>query len=736
MNRNGLRNYDKTRKVHDWFRYFAPVFITFSVAIGFITRAILLFVPPTVIGFTAIEWLKIFALGFVNDIAFSLLALAPAMLVHATLNDAKYKKPLCAIIGAALLAFAVYSFLPSNIFTEYGSVVPTIARTLSLLLLVCFGLRLFIPGIRKGWCKAGLLFTMGLYIFLMIVNAVSECVFWNEFGVRYNFIAVDYLVYTNEVIGNIMESYPIVPLFLGVLLVAVLVSWKMFRKRDFSEADNGGGIPFLATFVIYAVLFAGSFLWLRFSYRNLQSANNYATELQCNGCWNFLEAYSSSTLEYDRFYQMLPSEEARELKLALCGQTTTDNDASTGSASGAGSVAVVRQAHQPVEAPKHAKASALGRSIGYAGIQPIRDSISAIKKNIVLIAVESLSADFLATYGNEDGITPNLDTLIGKSLVFDNLYAAGNRSVRGLEALTLCIPPSAGESLIKRPDNAGLFSTGSVLRENGYTTSFIYGGDSYFDNMRTYFSGNGFEIIDKASYPKEDITFSNIWGTCDEDSYRVALKEFDRKAESGTPFHAIIFTISNHRPYTFPEGKITYDGEMKSRSAAVKYTDFAIGQFLAEASRKPWFDDTVFIIVADHCASSAGKTSIPVDKYHIPAIVYSPGFIQPQRVGKLCSQIDLMPTVFSLLHLSYDSRFYGQDILSPDYNQRAFMATYQDLGYLSDNILTVLSPVRRIQQFDVTETEEWRHTETPRESQNDTLVKEAQAFYQSVNSAK
>lgn len=707
MDRNCLRNYDKTRKVHDWFRYFAPVFITFSVALGFITRILLLFTPPTVIGFTALEWLKIFLLGFVNDVAFSLLALAPAMVVQATLNDAKYKKPLCYIIGAALLAFAVYSLLPSNIFTEYGSVVPTIARLLSLLLLGAFSQRLFIPNIRKGWCKAGLLFTMGLYIFLMIVNAISECVFWNEFGVRYNFIAVDYLVYTNEVIGNIMESYPIVPMFLGVFLVAVLICWRLFRRKDFSESGNGGAVPFLATFVIYAVLFAGSFFWLRFSYRNLQSSNNYATELQCNGCWNFLEAYSSSTLEYDRFYQMLPEDEAQGLKLALCGQVPAREEAGS----------EVRQADQPAD----------------AAVRMIRDSVPPVRKNIVMITVESLSADFLAAYGNEDGITPNLDTLIEKSLVFDNLYAAGNRSVRGLEALTLCIPPSAGESLIKRPDNAGLFSTGTVLRENGYTTSFIYGGDSYFDNMRAYFSGNGFEIIDKYCYPKEDITFSNIWGTCDEDSYRVALKEFDKKAESGTPFHAIIFTISNHRPYTFPEGKITYDGEMKSRSAAVKYTDFAIGQFLAEASRRPWFGNTVFIVVADHCASSAGKTSIPVDKYHIPAIVYSPGFIQPRRVEKLCSQIDLMPTIFSLLHFSYDSKFYGRDILAPDYNQRAFMATYQDLGYYSDDVLTVLSPVRRIRQFDVRETGPWSHTETPKETPADSLVREAQAFYQTVN---
>ena len=690
MDRNFIIDDCKTQKVRDWFWSFAPVFVLFSATSGLITRIVLLFVPPTVIGFTALEWLKIFVLGFINDVAFSILALAPAMLLYATLNDAKYKKPLCVVLAAALLAFAVYSFLPSNIFTEYGSVVPAISRVLSLLLLGGFCLRLFIPSIRKGWCKAGLLFTMGLYIFLMIANVISECIFWNEFGVRYNFIAVDYLVYTNEVIGNILESYPIIPMVLGVLLVAVLICWRIFRRQDFSEAGNSGMIPFLATFVIYAILFTGSFLWLRFSYRNLQSANNYATELQCNGCWNFLEAYRSSTLEYDRFYQMLPAEEASALKLALCNQ---DGD----------------------------------------GVQAIRDTVPAIKKNIVVIAVESLSADFLSAYGNEDGITPNLDTLIGKSLVFDNLYAAGNRSVRGLEALTLCIPPSAGESLIKRPDNAGLFSTGTVLRANGYTTSFIYGGDSYFDNMRTYFSGNGFEVIDKSSYPKEDITFANIWGTCDEDSYRVALKEFDKKAESGTPFHAIIFTISNHRPYTFPEGKITYDGEMKSRSAAVKYTDFAIGQFLAEASRKPWFAGTVFVIVADHCASSAGKTSIPVDKYHIPAIVYSPGFIRPQRVEKLCSQIDLMPTVFSLLHFSYDSKFYGQNILDSEYNQRAFMATYQDLGYYSDDVLTVLSPVRRIQQFDVTLAEPWHHTETPKVAHADSLVKETQAFYQTVN---
>ncbi len=684
-----MRNTGKSTIIKDWFSYFAPKFICFTVTVGFLTRIALLFIPPTVIDFTFGEWLKIFGRGVINDIAFAVLALAPAMIVHATLNDSKYRKPFGYILFGLLLALAVYSFSPGNIFSEYGKALNSAMRILSSLLLCSFAIRLFVPSIRKGWCRTGLLFLMGLYVFLMVLNALSECVFWFEFGVRYNFIAVDYLVYTNEVFGNIMESYPIIPMFFVVLLIAVAISWKMFRGKDFSEAGNNG-LTFFKTFAVYAIVFCCSFWWLHYSYREHNIGNNYANELQRNGCWNFLEAYNSSTLEYDRFYEMLPENEARNAKQRFCGQ---DSD----------------------------------------GVQAIRDSLAPIKKNIVLIAVESLSADFLTEYGNKDGITPNLDTLIGKSLVFDRYYAAGNRSVRGLEAMTLCIPPSAGESLIKRPDNGGLFSTATVLKEMGYTSTFYYGGESYFDNMKTYFSGNGFDIVDKSSFKPEEITFSNIWGTCDEDTYRVALRCMDEKAQAGELFHSIIFTISNHRPYTFPEGRITLDGEMKSRAGAVKYTDYAIGQFLKEASGRPWFSETIFIITADHCASSAGKTTVPVDRYHIPVIIYAPGFIEPRRIDKVCSQIDLMPTVFSLLHFSYDSKFYGQDILAEDYFQRAFMATYQDLGYLRNDVLTLLSPVKRIQQFDVEETAPGVHKEVLRESIDETLAKEAQTFYQNVN---
>lgn len=153
-------------------------------------------------------------------------------------------------------------------------------------------------------------------------------------------------------------------------------------------------------------------------------------------------------------------------------------------------------------------------------------------------------------------------------------------------------------------------------------------------------------------------------------------------------------SVSNHRPYTYPAGRIPIPNDAKSRAGGVMYSDYALGGFLDAASREPWFDNTVFVITADHCASSAGKTEIPLEKYHIPAMIYAPAFVAPGSVGKTASQIDLMPTLFSLLGMDYDSWFYGRDILADDFRERAFVATYQDLGYLEGDRFTVLSPGR------------------------------------------
>ncbi|MEP6804388.1 MAG: LTA synthase family protein, partial [Flavobacterium sp.] len=228
----------------------------------------------------------------------------------------------------------------------------------------------------------------------------------------------------------------------------------------------------------------------------------------------------------------------------------------------------------------------------------------------------------------------------------------------------------------------------------------MYGGDAFFDNMQDFYSGNGYDIVDKSSFSREEITFSNVWGVCDEDMYNKAIKVMNAEAKQNKPFFNHIMTVSNHRPFTYPNNKIDIPGDIKSRDGGVKYTDYALRKFFTMASKQPWFKNTVFVIVADHCASSAGKTQLPLDKYRIPAFIYDPA-AKPVKYNKLMSQIDLMPTLFGLLNFSYESKFFGQDVLKPDYKPRAFIATYQDLGLIKDNVLTVLSPKQQVKQFDL-----------------------------------
>jgi phosphoglycerol transferase MdoB-like AlkP superfamily enzyme len=158
---------------------------------------------------------------------------------------------------------------------------------------------------------------------------------------------------------------------------------------------------------------------------------------------------------------------------------------------------------------------------------------------------------------------------------------------------------------------------------------------------------------------------------------------------------AHVMTVSNHRPFTYPDGRIDIPSHT-SRAGAVKYTDYAIGKFLNEARQKPWFDSTLFVVVADHCARSDGKSELPINKYHIPLLIYSPAHVSPGKMERLMSQIDLAPTLLGMLNFSYTSKFYGYDINKLEAGrERAFVSTYQSLGYLKQDTLIMLQPQQR-----------------------------------------
>ena len=661
-----------------------------TAAVGFVLRIVLLFnAQTTSLDFSFGEWLEIFLFGAVNDLCAATVGFVFLWLFMLSVSRTKYTKPWGWIILALLAAAFCYVAFFNTIFDEYGSVAPRIATCVLGYWAGSFALRLFLPEeFRNHWTTVWFALFVVLYVGAIVFNGISEYFFWNEFGVRYNFIAVDYLVYTNEVVGNIMESYPVVPMTLGIVVVTLLIMWYLFR-RDLVQAEYLKGWRWKAVVApaYVAALFAAIGL-LNFNTRFQDSGNVYVNELQANGLYKFYDAFVKNSLDYEQFYITRPEAEAEAFVHGVYG-STGDN--------------------------LHAVSAGGG---------------SEIRRNIVLVTIESMSASYMERFGNTESITPVLDSLYRLGMAFDRVYATGNRTVRGLEAVTLSLPPCPGQSIIKRPNNAGMYSTGALLREKGYNVTYFYGGNSYFDNMETFFSGNGYDIVDQKSYSPEEITFANIWGVCDEDAYRKVIRTLGEQSQDGKPFFAHVMTVSNHRPFTYPAGKIRIPNDSKTRAGGVLYTDYALGQFLAEASKQPWFDNTIFLITADHCASSAGRTEIPLHKYHIPALIFAPGFVAPQQIEGIVSQIDLMPTLLSLLDMDYDSHFYGRSIFDPDYVNRAFIATYQDLGYLEGDTFTILSPVRRYEQYRVVPTEENPHNLEPAAQTDTTQLDRAVYYYQ------
>lgn len=530
----------------------------------------------------------------------------------------------------------------------------------------------------------------------VLVSGTADLLFWEEFGVRPNFIAVDYLIYTTEVVDNIIESYPIAIILAVIAVIALAATAVMTSRISLFQNWLQSRTSARSRHVVAAVLLA--FPAMTTAYVNQQRMpefdNKYVQEIAKNGQYSFFSAFRNNELDYQEFYQNANADDASRRVRALVAEPNTD---------------FIAHASSP-----------LSRSVVARGDE--------LYPNVIQITVESLSADFLGTFGNEDGLAPNLDSLARESLLFTNFMATGTRTVRGMESLTLSIPPTPGRSIVKRPENADLFNIGSVFRAKGYDVSFFYGGRGYFDNMNAFFGNNGFAIHDQVSESSEDVEFKNAWGVSDEDLYRWVIKDADRSAREGKPFYDFVMTTSNHRPYTYPDGRIDIPSHT-GRAGAVKYTDYAIGKFIDEARTKPWFDNTIFVIVADHCANSAGKTDIPVKNYHIPLLIHAPGIIEPQRIDTLSSQIDFAPTLFALLNWSYGSEFYGKNILALEADDgRALLGTYQNLGLLEHGTLTVLKPFRKAESYRVDQ----RSGEQIRSEVDDNVRLDAVAYYQTA----
>ena len=521
--------------------------------------------------------------------------------------------------------------------------------------------------VDKIFIYFGFLVTLLIFVFTFF----AEITFWEEFKCRFNFVAVDYLIYTFEVVQNIHESYPLYILIPSMLIITGIIYF-YFAKNDFFNKTFTTKISFKNRIIPFLFSVALMLFYL-FSISNSNadwSKNRYNNEISKAGIYSFFAELRNNKLDFKTFYNSISDQLAFQL---------------------------VRNNLKEENARFLANEFSIKRKI--------KDSLdSDLKPNVVFILMESMSASFMTEFGNEKKITPFLDSIANESLFFKNLQATGNRTVRGMEAVTLSIPPTPGQSIVKRPNNSNLYTISNVFKSKNYQCNFFYGGDGYFDNMNAFYGGNGFDIYDRGrgsvlsdkikttrhNIDDNEVTFENAWGICDEDIYNKMIKVADEYHQKKKPFLNFVMTTSNHRPYTYPENKIDIPSGT-GRDGAVKYSDFALQQMLKKVKNKPWFKNTIFVFVADHCASSAGKDEIDVENYHIPAIIYGQNLIPPQKVTKLCSQIDVFPTLFGQLHWSYTSNFFGTDVLSKNYQERALIGTYLKLALQKDKVITILS---------------------------------------------
>ena len=510
---------------------------------------------------------------------------------------------------------------------------------------------IFLPKDSFFYSKLGKFYSfLILFCFslIFIFSSFSEYFFWDEFSSRFNFIAVDYLVYTTEVIQNIVESYPLVGLLSTVFVLALFISfltWKKLQNKlhTITLTNKTSVWKRFAHIVCYCLLASTSY----FIFSPISNGNNrYWIEFADNGVYQLFSAFLHNELDYRKFYKTIDTNKAF---------ATLQNDL------------------------------AITNPIQNTNYRQITNTPISTKPNVILVIIESLG-----NYKYQNQMI-NLNNLAKQSLYFTNMKSTGTRTVRGLEAIMLSIPPTPGNSIVRRNDNENLYNLSTPLEKQGYDLDFIYGGIGFFDNMNDFFSGIGFDIHDKLEFDSKNKTFSNAWGQCDGDAYKESIRLADENFAKKRPFMQVILTTSNHRPFTFPENAI--DLPQGTREAAVRYTDHSIGEFIKEAKTKAWFDNTIFIFIADHPSSVAGKNSVPHEAYGIMSMIYAPKLVKPQQIDLLCNQIDLAPTLLALMGINYPSSFFGKNILNmKKEEERAFISTYQLLGLETPNFLTILSP--------------------------------------------
>jgi phosphoglycerol transferase MdoB-like AlkP superfamily enzyme len=518
-----------------------------------------------------------------------------------------------------------------------------------------------LPRVVRQWILPVILGVVSALVFFV---EGSTAAFIEQFDSRPNHLFVEYLLYPREVLPTVFGAHPVAVSFttiISVFIAVFVIRW----LRDDPQRDKGVSLVFCALATPIVLILSLGMIRSTLDHRPVNpsvaafSQDSMVNQLPLNSPYSLIYAVyernrdaAGEGIRYGR----MDDEEVLSIVLEEAGISPSE------------------QLDEAAPTLHHQVAT-------YPRERPL---------NLVIVLEESLGADYVGSLGGKD-LTPELDRLAAQGIAFERLYATGIRSVRGIEAVITGFTPRPRPSVVKLAETqSNFFTIASLLERNGYQTSFIYGGESHFDEMRRFFLGNGFQtVIDEDDY--DEPVFVGSWGVSDEDLFDRAHETFSKSGDQ--PFFSLVFTSSNHTPFDIPEGRVE-ESSYGRRETAINYADYALGRFFDMARQSSYWENTVFLIVADHSVRVVGGKLVPIERFRIPGVIVG-GTIEPRSIPGIASQVDLIPTLLSLIGLSGDHPGIGRDLTLPEYAAGAgrAMMQFNDLqAYMENDRIVVLRP--------------------------------------------
>ena len=499
----------------------------------------------------------------------------------------------------------------------------------------------FSPKFLAGFVDKFLKIYLGIVVGVVIYLENATYPFFAEYDVRPNYKFVEYLQYPKEVFGMLLKDYWLEMIVAVIMIVVVLKLVFKFCKFDYKKVfETNYFVRVLMFFPLVVLLFVG----IRGSVGH-RPANNADAMISSNRVLNEITKNTIYSIVYAIYLQKQFDTDITK----LYGKMNVD------------------EAFKRVKS--RLKIDSVGRSLSRLEKTHF---ISKEPKNLIIFLQESLGYQFVS-----QKITPNIIRLQKQGIWFDEVYSNGTRSIRGIAGMVAGNFSVPGKGVVKRNKSQRDYWTFSkVLKPLGYETSFIYGGESRFDNMKGWFLGNGFDKVIEGKDFKNP-KFVGNWGVCDGEVVEKADKYFKSLHDKGKKFASIIFSTSNHTPFDFPKDKIKLIDGVKEKSVqnAVKYADYAIGHLIELAKKSGYYKDSVIVVIADHNVRTYGDDVVPVNMFHIPALILGGG-IKPKFYNKLSTQPDVLATVLDLL---------GNDLKVPVMGHSIFSDKKQELSLMQFN---------------------------------------------------